>query len=51
MTFSYDPVGQNTTVIDWGGTTTYAFDPRRSLIGKTDPGAFVQAYGYDAVQN
>ena len=37
--------------MDWAGTTTFAFDARRSLIGKTDPGSLVQAYSYDPVMN
>ena len=49
-TFGYDAIGQRTTMSDWGGVSTYTYDPRSQMSGKTDP-ASVQAYGYDAVGN
>lgn len=48
-TFGYDAeIGQRTTMSDWGGVSTYAYDPRSQMSGKTDP-ASVQAYNYDPV--
>jgi YD repeat-containing protein len=51
VTVAYDAVGNNTTMTDWAGATTFAFDARRSLAGKTDPGSYVQLYAYDGMMN
>jgi len=51
LTYQYDPVNRVTTMSDWTGVTTYAFDPRSLLVGKTDPGTLVQIYAYDANSN
>jgi len=49
-TFAYDPIGQRTTLSDWGGVSTYAYDARSQMRGKTEP-ASIQAYNYDPVGN
>jgi YD repeat-containing protein len=51
VTYGYDPLGRRTTMVDWGGTTTYAYSARSELLGKTDPGGLVQAYRYDSAGN
>jgi len=51
LTLQYDPLNRTTTMSDWTGMTTYAFDPRSLLVGKTDPGPLVQFYSYDANNN
>ena len=47
----YDVRGLTTSMLDTTGTTTYTYDARSSMTGKSDPGPLVQAYTYDAVQN
>ena len=51
LTTAYEARGLMATMVDVTGTTTYAFDVRGSMSGKTDPGPLVQAYVYDAIQN
>ncbi len=51
LTMAYDPLNRLTTMQDAIGTSTFAYDPRSLLVGKTDSGNLVQAYAYDQVQN
>lgn len=51
LTLIYDPLNRLTTMVDWTGTTTYAFDPRSLMTGKSDPANLNQAYVYDQVGN
>ena len=48
MTLAYDAVGNQTTMQDSTGTTTYSFDSWNRTVGKTDPGSLVQSYTYDS---
>jgi len=51
LSLVYDPINRVTTMSDWTGVTTYSFDARSLLTGKTDPGSLVQAYSYDSNSN
>jgi YD repeat-containing protein len=51
LTLQYDALGRRATMLDWGGTTTYAYSARSQLTGKSDPGPLVQSYDYDAARN
>jgi YD repeat-containing protein len=50
ITTAYDSLGRRTTVQHAVGTTTLAYDPRNLLVGRTDPGAIVQAYTWDGAR-
>jgi YD repeat-containing protein len=47
----YDALSRRTTLIDWGGTTTYAYSDRSELTRKSLPNGFVLNMEYDAVGN
>jgi YD repeat-containing protein len=47
-TFAYDPTGSRTTMVDWTGATTYAYDPLKRLISRSDPGALLLSLSRDA---
>jgi len=51
LTQMYDILNRLTTMSDWTGATTYTYDARSMMSGKTDPGNLSQAYTYDVVQN
>jgi YD repeat-containing protein len=51
VTNQFDRIGQRTTMIDWGGTSTYTFNGRGSQSGQTDAAGFVQVYSHDANGN
>lgn len=50
-TFAFDKVGKRTTMVDWGGTSTYSFDALSRQSGQTDAAGFVQAYTHDETGN
>lgn len=47
-TFVYDPTGNRTTMVDWTGTTTYAYDALGRMNSRTDPGALLLSLTRDA---
>jgi len=51
VTFQYDAVGRRTTMVDWDGTTTYAYSARGELTGKTEPTGLRMTMLYDSVGN
>lgn len=51
LTQMYDILNRLTTMSDWTGATTYTYDARSMMSGKTDPGNLSQAYTYDVVRN
>lgn len=50
-TFGYDAIGRRTTMVDWGGTTTFVFSKRGELTDQTLPGSLRLRMTYDAVGN
>ena len=51
MTVQYDALSRRTTLIDSGGTTTFAYTDRSELSQKSLPGGFILSMSYDAVGN
>jgi YD repeat-containing protein len=50
-TYTYDPVGNRLTAVNYGGTTTYVYDVADRLTSLTPPGGPAVPYTYDANGN
>src|SRR5258708_23084502 len=48
LTYTYDPVGNLTSVDDGGGTRNYTYDSRNLLTSMTTGNGILYTFGYDA---